>query len=56
MTALSPPGADHGVDILAGCGPIGLDSPRVVVQAKTGQSGIGEFRSLRGLITSIGAD
>ncbi|OBG50201.1 restriction endonuclease [Mycobacterium sp. E735] len=56
MTTLSPPGADQGVDILAGCGPIGLDSPRVVVQVKTGQAGIDEFRSLRGLVTSLGAD
>jgi restriction system protein len=56
MTTLSPPGADQGVDILAGRGPIGLDSPRVVVQVKTGQAGIEEFRSLRGLVTSLGAD
>lgn len=56
MTTLSPPGADQGVDILAGHGPIGLDSPRVVVQVKTGQAGIEEFRSLRGLVTTLAAD
>jgi restriction system protein len=56
ITTLSPPGADQGVDILAGRGPIGLDSPRVVVQVKTGQAGIEEFRSLRGLVHSRAAD
>lgn len=56
MTTLSPPGADKGVDILAGHGPMGLDSPRVVVQVKTGQAGVDEFRSLRGLVTSLEAD
>jgi restriction system protein len=56
ITMLSPPGADQGVDILAGRGPIGLDSPRVVVQVKTGQAGIEEFRSLRGLVHSRDAD
>ena len=56
MTTLSPPGADKGVDILAGRGPLGLDSPRVVVQVKTGQASIDEFRSLRGLVTALGAD
>ncbi|MDP9342143.1 MAG: restriction endonuclease [Actinomycetota bacterium] len=53
---LSPPGADQGVDILAGHGALGLDSPRVVVQVKTGQAGIEEFRSLRGLVTALAAD
>ena len=53
---LSPPGADQGVDILAGQGALGLGSPRVVVQVKTGQAGIDEFRSLRGLVTALGAD
>jgi restriction system protein len=56
MTTLSPPGADQGVDIMAGRGPMGLDSPRVIVQVKTGQAGIEEFRSLRGLVTSLAAD
>lgn len=56
MVTLSPPGADKGADILAGHGPLGLDSPRVVVQVKTGQAGIDEYRSLRGLVTTLGAD
>lgn len=53
---VSPPGPDQGIDVLAGSGPMGLDSPRVVVQVKKGQAGIDEFRSLRGLVTSLGAD
>lgn len=56
MTNESPPGADQGIDILGGSGPLGLDRPRVVVQVKTGQAGIEEFRSLRGLVTSLDAD
>jgi len=32
---VSPPGADAGVDILAGRGLFGMDSPRVVVQVKS---------------------
>ena len=56
MVTVSPPGADQGVDILAGRGSLGLDSPRVVVQVKTGQAGIDEFRSLRGLVTVLAAD
>lgn len=31
----SPPGADGGVDILAGSGPLGFDAPRLVVQVKS---------------------
>jgi restriction system protein len=33
---VSPPGPDAGVDIVAGSGPLGLDSPRIVVQVKSG--------------------
>lgn len=56
VVTVSPPGADKGVDILAGSGPLGLDTPKVVVQVKTGQAGFEEFRSLRGLVTSLSAD
>jgi restriction system protein len=54
--SLSPPGADQGIDIRAGAGPMGLDSPRLLVQVKTGQAGIEEFRALRGLVSGHGAD
>jgi restriction system protein len=33
---VSPPGADGGIDILAGSGPFGLESPRFIVQVKSG--------------------
>ena len=35
--AVSPPGPDGGVDILAGKGPMGFDSPRICVQVKSGR-------------------
>lgn len=49
----SEPGPDGGVDILAGSGPMGLDSPRLVVQVKTGQAGVDEFRALRGVVEAF---
>lgn len=52
----SPPGADRGVDILAGVGPLGMDSPRLAVQVKTGQAGVQEFRQLRGTMADFRAD
>jgi restriction system protein len=33
---VSPPGADRGVDIVAGRGALGFESPRLVVQVKSG--------------------
>jgi len=35
VTKVSPPGADGGVDILAGRGALGLDQPRLCVQVKS---------------------
>ena len=54
--SVSPPGADRGVDILAGSGPLGLDQPRLAVQVKTGQDGVDEYRSLRGVMEDFRAD
>jgi restriction system protein len=54
--SVSPPGADRGVDILAGSGPLGLDRPRLAVQVKTGQAGVEEYRALRGVMQEFGAD
>ena len=54
--SVSPPGADRGVDILAGWGPLGLDSPRLAVQVKTGTAGVDEFRALRGVMEDFRAD
>jgi restriction system protein len=56
VESVSPPGADRGVDILAGSGPLGLDSPRLAVQVKTGTAGVDEFRALRGVMEDFRAD
>lgn len=37
VTHLSPPGPDAGFDIVAGRGALGFESPRLVVQVKSGQ-------------------
>lgn len=53
-----PPGADGGVDILAGRGPLGLDAPRVVVQVKSDASPVGDpvVQTLQGALTRFSAD
>ena len=53
-----PPGPDGGVDILAANGPLGLDSPKIVVQVKSesGQVGDEVVQTLQGAITRFGAD
>ena len=53
-----PPGADGGVDILAGRGPLGLDSPKVVVQVKSDTQAVGDpvVQTLQGAITRFSAD
>jgi restriction system protein len=56
VESTSPPGADGGVDILAGSGPLGPDSPRLVVQVKAGTAGVDEFRALRGVMEHFRAD
>lgn len=53
-----PPGADGGVDILAGRGPLGLDAPRLVVQVKSEPSPVGDpvVQTLQGALTRFNAD
>ena len=51
-TRVSPPGADQGVDIVAGSGPLGLESPRIVVQVKSGNVTVDQ-PTLQGLIGSV---
>src|SRR5688572_8378330 len=54
---VSPPGPDGGVDISAGRGPLGLDSPRLLVQVKSGgQTGAPVVSQLQGVMTTYGAD
>lgn len=56
-TFASPPGADGGVDILAGAGAMGFDSPRMVVQVKSADSSVdsGVLRELQGIMQGHGA-
>lgn len=56
--AVSPEGPDQGVDILAGSGPLGLDSPTLIVEVKSehGQIGSQVLRGLVGAVTSHQAD
>ncbi|NMH93499.1 restriction endonuclease [Pseudonocardia bannensis] len=54
---VSPPGPDSGVDISAGKGPLGLDTPRLIVQVKGGsQIGSPVVSQLQGVMSTYGAD
>lgn len=50
---VSPPGPDQGVDIMAGRGPLGLDSPTLIVEVKSEDTPIGSavVRGLQGAIS-----
>lgn len=53
----SPPGPDGGIDITAGRGPLGLDSPRLLAQVKSGgQIGAPVVTQLHGVMTTHGAE
>ena len=56
--SVSSPGPDGGIDVVAGMGPLGLDSPRVVVQVKSesGAVGVDVVQRLQGAIGTTGAD
>jgi restriction system protein len=49
---VSPPGADKGVDIVAGQGALGFDGPRLVVQVKSGDLVVDQ-PTLQGLIGCV---
>ncbi len=55
---VSPPGPDQGVDIIAGRGPLGLDSPTLIVEVKSEDGPIGStvVRGLQGAISQHRAD
>ena len=57
VTKSSPPGADGGVDILAGRGSLGLDDPRLCVQVKSQNSpaDVTVYRSLQGTMQTFRA-
>lgn len=58
QSRVSPPGADGGADIVAGSGPLGLASPSVVVQVKSGNIVVDDptLQSLRGNVAELKAD
>lgn len=55
---VSPPGADDGVDIIAGQGKLGFESPRLCVQVKSGDGPASRdvLDQLQGVIQKFGAD
>lgn len=55
---VSPEGPDFGVDIIGGRGPLGLDSPTLIVECKSeaGQIGAPVIRGLQGAMASHKAD
>ena len=58
VTKVSPPGADGGVDILGGRGPLGLDPPRLCVQVKSQNSpaDVTVYRTLQGTMQTYKAE
>ena len=58
FTFRAPPGADGGVDILGGSGPLGMESPRICVQVKSGDAPVDVkvVRELHGVLSSVNAD
>lgn len=57
-TYRSPEGADGGVDILAGSGPLGFQGPRLCVEVKSGDAAIDRpsVDKLLGAVSKFGAD
>lgn len=55
---VAPEGPDGGIDIYAGKGPLGLDSPKLIVQVKSSPSPVDAkvVRELHGVLTTHGAD
>jgi restriction system protein len=52
LVNVSPPGADNGIDIVAGRGALGFDAPRLVVQVKSGTVVVDQA-TLQALIGSV---
>lgn len=57
-TKRSSEGPDGGVDIVAGAGPMGFDSPRLCVQVKSGESAVdvSVLRELQGTMKNFGTE
>ncbi|MCG7853795.1 MAG: restriction endonuclease, partial [Methanosarcinaceae archaeon] len=58
VTEISTPGPDGGVDILAGRGTLGFESPKLCVQVKSSQApaDVTILRSLQGTMQNFKAD
>ena len=58
FTEVAPPGPDGGIDIFAGRGPLGLDSPKLIVQVKSSPEPVDAkvVRELHGVLTTHGAE
>ena len=58
QTRMAPPGAEGGVGIVAGQGPLGFEPPRLCVQVKSSDEpvGVGTLRELQGVLRHFGAD
>jgi restriction system protein len=56
--AISPAGADGGVDVIAGTGPLGFGAPKLVAQVKSDQGPVDVrvVRELQGVMKQFGAD
>jgi restriction system protein len=57
-TFRSPAGTDGGIDVLAGAGPLGTESPKICVQVKSGDSPVDVkvVRELQGVLSTVHAD
>lgn len=55
-TFISPPGKDGGVDVMAGSGPLGMDSPKICVQVKFTNAPVSAsmIRELDGVASRMG--
>ncbi|MDE0268170.1 MAG: restriction endonuclease [Acidimicrobiaceae bacterium] len=58
FTEESPAGPDGGIDVFAGRGPLGLDSPRLIVQVKSSPTPLNVkiVRELNGVLSAQNAD
>ena len=58
VTRVALPGRDGGIDIFAGSGPLGLDSPKLIVQVKSSPTPVDVkiVRELHGVLATHGAD
>jgi restriction system protein len=54
VTWISPPGADRGIDIVAGSDPLGISDPRIKVQVKRHVEAKTDANSLRAFMAVLG--